>query len=71
MVMQQMVGIALCILGASLIYFGYQESTTERMAGDYTAYSGWYMLGGMVTLGAGILLALFGRSDAHGRRDRI
>ena len=65
--LSQMVGIAVLVLGAVLLGFGYQSSNapldqiSSVITGRYTNQTMWYLISGIVLILAGGLLAVFGK----------
>lgn len=60
----QIIGIVLLVVGAILLYFGYQasqsisEQVVETLTGRYTDSTTWYfILGGAAAVGGIVLLA--------------
>lgn len=64
---QKLLGIVLLVVGAVLLYFGWQSSQslgdqiTETLTGRFTDSTMWYIIGGAAALAAGAFLALFRR----------
>lgn len=60
-------GIALLVLGATLLYFGLNatdsvgEQVVEGVTGRYTDQTMWYLIGGAVAGVVGLVLLLTGR----------
>ena len=63
---KKLVGIVLLVLGAALLYFGWQatdaplEQAREGLTGEYSDRTMQYLIGGAVAAAAGIGLLLFG-----------
>ena len=63
---KRLVGIALLIVGAGLLYFGWQaseglgEQAHELVTGRFTDETTWYLIGGAACAVVGLLLAVFG-----------
>jgi hypothetical protein len=63
---KRLVGIVLLVLGAVLLYFGWQatdaplEQAREGLTGEYSDRTMQYLIGGAVAAAAGIGLLLFG-----------
>ena len=63
---KKLVGIVLLVLGAALLYFGWQatdaplEQAREGLTGEYSDRTMQYLIGGAVAAAAGIGLVLFG-----------
>jgi len=63
---KQILGIVLIVLGAVLLYFGWQatdapiEQARESLTGDYSDRTMQYLIGGAVAAAAGVGLMLFG-----------
>jgi len=64
---KRIVGIVLLVLGAVLLYFGFQasdaplEQARESLTGDYSDRTMLYLIGGGVSAVAGIALLFFGK----------
>jgi drug/metabolite transporter (DMT)-like permease len=64
---QRVLGIVLLVVGAVLLYFGWQSSQslgdqiTETLTGRFTDATMWYIIGGAAALAAGAFLTLFKR----------
>ncbi len=62
---QKLVGIVLLVVGAVLLYFGYQSSQsvggqiTESLTGRFTDEAMWYLIGGAAAAAAGAFLTFF------------
>jgi hypothetical protein len=67
MATNKIVGIVLIVVGAVLLYFGYQasdaplEQVRETVTGDYSDRTMLYLIGGAAAAVAGVLLTLFGK----------
>lgn len=63
---RQIVGIVLVVLGAVLLYFGWQatdaplEQAREGLTGEYSDRTMQYLIGGAVAVAAGVGLYFFG-----------
>ena len=63
---KKVLGIVLIVLGAVLLYFGWQatdaplEQARESLTGDYSERTMQYLIGGAVAAAAGVGLWLFG-----------
>ena len=63
---KQITGIVLLVLGAVLLYFGWQasdapaEQLREGLTGEYSDRTMQYLIGGAVVAAAGVGLLLFG-----------
>jgi hypothetical protein len=63
---KQIIGLVLLVLGAVLLYFGWQatdaplEQAREGLTGEYSDRTMQYLIGGGVAAAAGIGLLLFG-----------
>ena len=61
----KLVGIVLLVVGAALLYFGYQSSQSlggqisESLTGRFTDEAMWYLIGGAAAVAAGAFLTLF------------
>lgn len=59
---QKLVGVVLLVVGAVLLYFGYQSSQsvggqiTESLTGRFTDETMWYLIGGAAAAAAGAFL---------------
>ncbi len=59
----KLVGIVLLVVGALLLYFGYQSSQsvggqiTESLTGRFTDETMWYLIGGAAAVAAGAFLS--------------
>lgn len=64
---QKLVGIVLLVVGAVLLYFGYQSSQsvggqiTESLTGRFTDEAMWYLIGGAAAAAAGAFMTFFRR----------
>lgn len=64
----QLIGIALLVLGASLVYFGYAasqsvgEQISQTFTGRFTDSTTWYFIFGAVSLLGGFVLIAFRRN---------
>lgn len=62
---QKVVGIVLLVVGAVLLYFGYQSSQsvggqiTESLTGRFTDEAMWYLIGGAAAAAAGAFMTFF------------
>lgn len=62
---QKLVGVVLLVVGAILLYFGYQSSQsvggqiTESLTGRFTDETMWFLVGGAAAVAAGGFMALF------------
>ncbi len=62
MTTNQIIGIALLVSGAVLVYLGYQASQSlgeqlhESFTGRFTDSTTWYFIGGVATIIAGLLV---------------
>lgn len=62
---KRIVGIALLIVGAGLLYFGFQatgsmtEEVHEMATGRFTDQTTWYLIGGGAAVVVGLVLTLF------------
>jgi len=60
----QMLGVVLLVVGAILLYFGYQASQTvseqivETFTGRFTDSTTWYILGGAAASVAGFVMLM-------------
>ena len=67
MTTNKMIGVVLIVIGAALLYFGFQatdaplEQVRETVTGDYSDRTMLYLIGGAVAAVAGALLVLFGK----------
>lgn len=67
MTTNKMIGVVLIVVGAVLLYFGFQatdaplEQVRETVTGDYSDRTMLYLIGGAVAAVAGALLVLFGK----------
>jgi hypothetical protein len=72
---QRLLGIAICITGFLLVYFGYQDSKSdfaERIVEGYVDNSRWFLIPGMAAVVIGSLLTLLAKARTGRRRpDRI
>jgi uncharacterized membrane protein len=63
---KKLIGIVLLVLGALLLYFGWQatdaplEQAREGLTGEYSDRTMQYLIGGAVAAAAGLGLLLFG-----------
>jgi threonine/homoserine/homoserine lactone efflux protein len=63
---KKVLGIVLLVVGAVLLYFGWQasdaplEQARESLTGDYSDRTMQYLIGGAVAAAAGVGLLLFG-----------
>ncbi len=61
----KIVGIVLIVVGAILLYFGYQSSQAvgdqiaEAFTGRFRDMTMWYLIGGAASVSAGVFLAVF------------
>lgn len=61
----KIVGVVLLVLGAVLLFFGYQSSQAvgdqlmEAFTGRFSDATMWYLLGGAAAVVAGVFLAFF------------
>lgn len=61
----KIVGIVLLVVGAVLLFFGYQASQavgdqlTEVFTGRFTDETMWYLIAGVAAVIAGVFLAVF------------
>ena len=66
---KQIVGIVLVVLGAVLLYFGWQatdaplEQAREGLTGEYSDRTMQYLIGGAVAAVAGIALFVVGKKS--------
>ncbi len=64
---QQLIGIALLVLGLILLFFGYQASqgledqVSEAFTGNYTDATMLYWIAGAVSAVVGLVMLLFGK----------
>jgi uncharacterized protein YjeT (DUF2065 family) len=64
---KRIAGIVLLVVGAILLYFGYQasdaplEQARESITGDYSDQTMLYLIGGAAAAVAGVALLFFGR----------
>lgn len=62
---QKLIGIVLLVVGACLLYFGYQSSQsvggqiTESLTGRFTDETMWFLIGGAAAVAAGAFMAFF------------
>lgn len=62
---QKLIGVVLLVIGAVLLYFGYQSSQsfggqiTESLTGRFTDETMGYLIGGAAAVAAGAFMALF------------
>jgi hypothetical protein len=58
----KVIGVVLLVVGAVLLYFGYQSSQalgsqiTESFTGRFTDEAMWYLIGGAAAAAAGVFL---------------
>ena len=63
---KKVLGLGLLVLGAVLLYFGWQaadaplEQARESLTGDYSDRTMQYIIGGAVAAAAGVALFVFG-----------
>ena len=63
---KRVLGLGLLVLGAVLLYFGWQatdaplEQARESLTGDYSDRTMQYIIGGAVAAAAGVALFVFG-----------
>jgi uncharacterized membrane protein HdeD (DUF308 family) len=61
-----MLGIALIVVGAILLYFGYEasqsitEDVSRELTGRFSDDTTWYFIGGGAAIVLGLLLSAFG-----------
>lgn len=61
----KLIGVVLLVVGAVLLYFGYQSSQsvggqiTESLTGRFTDETMWYLIAGTAAAAAGAFLTLF------------
>ena len=61
----KLIGVFLLVVGAVLLYFGYQSSqslggqVTESLTGRFTDETMWYLIGGAAIAAAGAFLTFF------------
>ena len=62
----RIVGIVLIVVGAVLLFYGWQASESvgeqfrEELTGRYSDETMWYLIGGAAAVVGGLLLAVFG-----------
>ncbi len=62
----RMLGIALIVVGAILLYFGYEasqsitEDVRQELTGRFSDETTWYFIGGGAAIVLGLLLSAFG-----------
>jgi drug/metabolite transporter (DMT)-like permease len=67
MATNKIIGVVLIVVGALLLYFGYQasdaplEQVRETVTGDYSDRTMLYLIGGAAAAVAGVLLTLLGK----------
>jgi uncharacterized membrane protein len=67
----RIIGIAVLAVGVVLLFFGLQQADSpvdqisEALTGRYTEGTMWYLIGGIVAIVVGGLLALFGDRGAR------
>lgn len=63
----KIVGVVLLVVGALLLFFGYQSSQavgdqiSEALTGRFSDATMWYLIGGAAAVCAGVFLAFFRR----------
>ncbi|MFO7763293.1 MAG: DUF3185 family protein [Wenzhouxiangellaceae bacterium] len=66
MINGKIVAVVLLVLGAFLLYMGYQSSQglddqiSETITGNFTDQTMWYLLGGAISLVAGLVMLVRG-----------
>lgn len=69
--LSRILGIALIVVGAILLYFGYEasQSITEEvrreLSGRFSDNTTWYFIGGGAAVVLGLLLGIFGVKGAR------
>ncbi|MFW5927019.1 MAG: DUF3185 family protein [Wenzhouxiangella sp.] len=62
----RIIGVVLIVIGAALLYFGFQatgsltEEVHESLTGRFTDETTWYLIGGGAALLVGLIMALRG-----------
>lgn len=64
---KRLIGIALVVIGAFLLYFGYNASQSfgeqigEGLTGHFSDKTTWYLIGGGAAVVAGLALSVFAK----------